>query len=81
MDARKLLIFLSVYNFFPDGFTDVLTFIDRFHYFSLLLFNDGGKKQFSVMVAKLKSFSPYIVLITFNPNEEMIHIHTPRGYL
>lgn len=53
MDTGKLLIFCQ-FKFFSDEFTEVLISIDKFHYFSLLPFNDGGGVgQFSVMVAKL----------------------------
>lgn len=34
--------FFCQFKYFLDELTDVLIFIDRFHYFSLFPFNDGG---------------------------------------
>lgn len=48
----KIAGFLTVKKKFPDEFTNALTFIEIFHYFSLFSFNDGGK-LFSIIIVKL----------------------------
>lgn len=45
MDTGKWLFF-SQFKFFSDEFTEVLIFIDKFYYLSLLPFNNGGKTIF-----------------------------------
>lgn len=45
MDTRKLLTFCQL-NFFSDKFIEVLTFIDKFHYFSSFLLVMGEKTIF-----------------------------------